>query len=178
MSTPEKMRSMDLGGTQVLYSDATKKQAAISFMILLRNEDMPDHLWQVTRRVVFSSQRNSDDAYWEKTYGMAGFESAATGGDGTTCVYNSNYLDSPVFAHEAGHNLATRFWGSVMPPPHSLYGQAQQKEKPVTPYGANSPAEDFAEACMMYSDHFEQQKLKKNFPEKYDLLRIIFDWGL
>jgi hypothetical protein len=56
--------------------------------------------------------RNPADAYWEKKYGIPGFTSAATAGDGSTrswvvssALGPNSYLDR--FMHEFGHNVST-----------------------------------------------------------------------
>jgi Mlc titration factor MtfA (ptsG expression regulator) len=74
-------------------------------------------------------------------------------------------------AHEAGHNLATRIWGSTEPDKNSEYGVAQQREPAVSDYGSKSSSEDFAEAVKMYSK--DPESLKQNFPLKFAALRKI-----
>ncbi len=134
----------------------------------------PPKLTAATRRVFFTTQGNREDAYWKALYKNFG-ASTATGGDGDVMVYNGNSASADVMAHEMGHNLATSLWGSTYPPASSEYGQAQRAEKPVTEYGANSPAEDFAEACKMYADRIggEHDYLKKTFPKKFAALEKL-----
>jgi Mlc titration factor MtfA (ptsG expression regulator) len=50
----------------------------------------------------------------------------------------------------------------------SEYGQAQQIEDPVSDYGTNNPAEDFAEACEMYTT--DSEILQEKFPAKFAAL--------
>ena len=121
---------------------------------------MPERLWKSTHTIVFSTQANSEDPKWRKEYNDPTFKSVATGGDGFVIVYNSD-LSFANTSHEFGHNLATKVFGSTTPYVNSEYGQAQKKEHPVTEYGAKNKAEDFAEACKLYTTRKEY--LKKNF---------------
>ena len=93
------------------------------------------------------------------------------GGDGRIVVYNGGLISPAVFAHEAGHNLATQTWGSTRPFSDSDYGKAQAAEKPVSSYGENSPSEDFAEACAMYAT--DRAALEANFPRKFAALEKL-----
>lgn len=137
---------------------------------------IPAKLIESTKEILLTSQRNSMDLYWEKTYGMANFKSMATGGDGKITVYNvgedTEYLTRRIFTHEAGHNLAKSLWNATDPAPDSDYNKIQQEEEPVTSYGRNAPGEDFAEAVMLYvnDNEYLQEKAPKKFAEIKKLL--------
>jgi hypothetical protein len=78
------------------------------------------------------------------------------------------------FAHEAGHNFATKAFGQVDPPAGSAYHAAQQKELPVSEYARNSPAEDFAEAAMMYT--VMPRTLESKFPLKHKAFHDLMEY--
>ena len=89
-------------------------------------------------------------------------------------VYNTD-LSVSTFSHEAGHNLAKKTWGNTAPSRHNLtdYANAQKAEKPVSSYGSNSSAEDFAEACKMFVT--SQGNLFGKFPKKFRALnKLLF----
>jgi hypothetical protein len=140
---------------------------------------LPPALVASTQMIVLTKQKNVQDEIWEKAYNMKNFESAATGGDGTITVYNlskasrTHRLDRSIFAHEAGHNLATQLWGTTAPLPTSEYGKVQDIEPPVTPYGANSASEDFAEAVNLFVT--KREYLENNFPEKYIEIKKLLE---
>lgn len=133
----------------------------------------PAKLWEATGRVICTSQRNKDDAHWEKEYGTQGFKASATGGDGTTVVYNNGSGSPSLLAHEAGHNLANKLWGQPSPPEDSEYAKAQKVEPPASEYGANSAAEDFAEAVMKYVT--TPLTMEQDFPVKFAAVKKLLE---
>jgi hypothetical protein len=126
------------------------------------------------RGVTLTSQHNKWDDHWGKEYNMPGFVSAATGGgkEGLTS-YDSHPMDHRNFSHEAGHQFAFEKWGTTRPPADSDYAKAQAKEPPVSEYGANSPAEDFAEASRLYSSANGRKELAAKFPLKHKALQEL-----
>lgn len=179
MAAPEPTRAMTLDGVHVAWHDTPdgKARAADALTrILVGPRPVPDRLWAANERVVFTSQQNKSDPLWAERYGIPGFVSAATGGDGGVVVYNT--AEAPTagtLAHESGHNLAFRAWGKTAPPPNSPFGRANKKEGPVSEYGAKSPAEDFAEACRMYAEDPDQ--LKRVAPAKYAAVHDMITGG-
>jgi len=177
MTSPEKMQGVTVGHVKVSWPEGHKGTA--SALLAIAQQDYPPPLWNATKQVVITSQANGGDEYWQRKY-KDFTTSAATGSDGTVCVYGGGHLGRGTFAHESGHNLATAIWGETNPPPASAYAQAQKTEKPVSEYGANSPAEDFAEACKMYADTKTlglglsgHDTLRRDFPKKYAALDDI-----
>jgi hypothetical protein len=142
-------------------------------MSLLYQQYVPPKVMDAIGQVVHTTQKNKDDAYWEKQYGISNFESAATGGDGGIVVYSGNPVSTGTVAHEAGHNLATKIWGKTSPPKDSEYGKAQQSEKPVSTYGAISSTEDFAEAVKLFVK--SPDEMKREFPKKFAALKQIME---
>jgi SPP1 gp7 family putative phage head morphogenesis protein len=157
MGYAEPMRGFSVSGVKVSW--AANVTTAAESLVHLMDRSIHETLWKANERVVLTTQRNKDDPYWgEKMGGGADFVAAATGGDGTICVYNGAACLPSTFAHESGHNLAHKIWGTVSPPANSPYGKAQGKEHPVTFYGSNNHAEDFAEACMLFCASKEDPK--------------------
>lgn len=181
MSKPEDMHMVEIDGVKFMYPPGKEKHVAETINSQIPPHGaMPEKLWQANERVVYTTQKNNKDSYWEKEYNTPGFTSAATGGDGGIVVYNDRSMGSQTFAHESGHNLATKTWGSTDPPKDSKYGKAQSLEPPVTEYGAKSPGEDFAEACKMYSStlyrgHFSRARLESEFPNKYAAIQELIE---
>ena len=109
---------------------------------------LSDKLFAVTKNVYITLQQNNKDAYWEQKFGIKGFKSAGTGGDGDIVAYNG-VLTKSLFAHEAGHNLALAHFGTSTPPPDSDFGKIRAKwekdknaESPIMDYGKTNVAED------------------------------------
>lgn len=175
MTTPEKTRRVVVGGTAVHWTEGAEDAAAETIASLAEVE-VPPQVAAATTRIVHTTQRNKDDGLWEKKYNTPGFRSQATGGDGTTVVYNGQGADPYVLSHEAGHNVATALWGTTAPPAGTRYADAAASEPPVSKYGANSPSEDFAEAFSMYAIGGKYRDgLKAKFPKKYAALKGIFE---
>jgi hypothetical protein len=168
MSTPEDMRKFTVDGVDFEFSDdpsnETSDQAAETIVSILTKE-FPPILLQASKRIVFTTQKNKDDPKWRVLYNNPKHVTTATGEGGTICSYAGRGLTPGLFSHESGHNLASQLWGTATPPPDSEYGAAQKEEGPVSPYGGNSPAEDFAEACGLFMT--ERQEFKQKFPKKY-----------
>lgn len=181
MTNPEKMKRLTLDdGLDIYYAHGLEDKAADTLRDLaLAKADgrIPKTLWEANNGIYHTTQRNNKDPYWEKEYGIPGFTSAATGGDGRIVVYNGDSMGPSTFNHEAGHNLATDLYGS--PHPNSYpkpgkkyqaardYRDAQGQEKPVSGYGAKSAAEDFAEFARAYASKPDRNKLREKFPKKY-----------
>jgi hypothetical protein len=173
MTTSEKMKLFKVDGLEVKYSEGARDAAAQTIVDVVLGEKLPKKLWNANDEILFSTQRNRDDAYWEKQFKESGFKSAATGGDGSVVVYNAEAISRGTFAHESGHNLAYREWGSPYPDATSRYSKAQSVESPVTNYGSKSHAEDFAEATRLYVDKWERDAFKRKFPLKHAALHEI-----
>ena len=186
MTAAEPHRAVDVGGVTWSYSPASKRAVALSLANVAHGTgSFPPRVLAATKRVVFTAQANSADPYWKRQYNDPNHVSVATGGDGTVCVYSDNAIGASVYAHESGHNLATEVFGGTHPAHNSEYARAQAAEGPVTPYGAKSPAEDFAEAVAAYcyphdlaglSDPgaYSRPQLQKLFPKKFAALQKLF----
>lgn len=175
MSNPEAMKMVKVNGIEIYYPPGKEKEVAqlINGMAIGSQRELPPQLMTGTQRIIYSTQRNNQDAYWEKQYNMPGLVSAATGGDGTIVVYNGKPIPPGTLAHEMGHNKANEVWGQQNPGTNvqPQYAAAQAKEQPVSSYGAKSPAEDWAEACTKYATDPEQ--FRKDFPLKYAAVEKI-----
>lgn len=175
-----KMYSFDLDGVSIYYTSGTK-DAAVDTLIgwygmeKRVGERIPTRLWQGNERIYFVSARNKDDSFWAKTYKMPNFRSAATGGDGGIMVYGGDATSTSVLAHESGHNLAKKLYGSTRPPATSDYGKiiAAATESPVTDYAAKSDAEDFAETAEWFVTR--KSVLEKNHPDRYRVFNDIIE---
>src|ERR1700730_11733359 len=138
----------------------------MAYEIEKAGDTIPATLRQATAKIIYTTQTNKEDDYWRAKY--ANFSSSgATGGDGNIVVYSFTGLGIGSYAHESGHNLATKLWGDTNPPASSPYGAAQSQEIAVSNYGANSSSEDFAEACKMWCNPEDHEILKSRFPKKY-----------
>lgn len=172
MTAPERMVQVELEGVKVRWAAGTETDMAATVRNLAVDGVHPK-LWAANESMTFTTQRNSDDEFWGKTYGMENFKSAATAGSGDITVYDTA-LTAPLLAHECAHNLATKRWGSVYPPEWTGYGEAQKAEQPVSDYGSKSPAEDFAEAVRAYNKSpnlLDHQHFKTNYPRKYEAIK-------
>ena len=94
--------------------------------------------------------------------GSGGNAVATASHDGTTTIYDNGDRYFPgVLAHEGGHHLATKTWGTADPPKD--YESYWHSEGGVTKYGSIDPAEDFAEAIRLYTEG----KLQSVSPTKH-----------
>ncbi len=137
---------------------------------------------------------NPANAHWEKEYERPGFESAATGGEGTITFYQGlSHLRKNTFTHEVGHNVgeavrreqdreakstrrtsATRrldresgdALGANFPRGYSQALKADQRQ--VSSYGDASTGEDFAEFYTSYQTAADKGEAQlKEFTEQY-----------
>ncbi|MBH8566733.1 hypothetical protein I8748_32055 [Nostoc sp. CENA67] len=177
MSESEDMWSVEHEGVRYHSTGSLDKNHPLIKAISLdveENDPLPKSLTRYTSDVYFSSQRNRDDKYWEKTYNIKDFKSAATGGNGSVVYYNGGSSDRGTLIHEMGHNLATGRYGATAPPESSNYIQAAIKDGDhPSSYGRNSRAEDFAETARMY--HTSPDLLKEKSPLRYQVMKQILE---
>ncbi|MBC7385689.1 MAG: hypothetical protein H7301_05955 [Cryobacterium sp.] len=129
------------------------------------------------------------NAYWKSVYKNFTMI-AALGGSGAIDIFPAGY-DSfmhefsrkGLIRHEYAHNVATKFFGGTMPP-QDYIDAALLDAVPVSDYGTNSFAEDFAEAHRIYisSDggamNAPQRKKFKNRFEYLDRYYLSHPEGL
>lgn len=168
MTAAEQMQMFRMGDVNLLYTEATKDAAAQSLVAMAQPGKYPAAMFNATGSVVHTGQQNADDPFWRVRHSDKSFQSAATGGDGSIVVYGGGALDEGLFAHEAGHNVATARYRSTEPGKRTIYGRAAQQEAPVSRYARHSPAEDFAEAARLYVT--QKSRLKREFPAKFDAM--------
>jgi hypothetical protein len=178
MSERELHRYAEFGGIKIFAADFSENSAAVQTVQKLAQENwLPPELMKYTERIVFTDQRNKDDAYWEEQYGKKDFFSAATGGDGSVVVYNGDSSDRATVSHEMGHNMAFARYGDPSPPPGSDFYAAAQKKGAPTEYGTNSIGEDFAESVYLYVEWLnkadEGKKFKKADPERFEIIKNL-----
>jgi hypothetical protein len=117
MGVSEQMHSVQFGQHRLYFpkGDRAAENAASTARNLVLGDQLHPELARHTKGIYLTNQRNRHDAHWEQEYGIAGFKSAATGGDGNVTVYNGGPMGAGTFAHEAGHNLATARYGDTKP---------------------------------------------------------------
>ena len=126
------------------------------------------------KTVEVSPNRNPSDAYWEKTYGTPGFQSAAVGGNGGVTMFPTSFaldqarIDSNLI-HEGGHTFQSEIWKVAAT--KKTWADAI-KNDPVSPsrYADNSIDEDMSESLVMYSLSKGtpcEAVAKKTFPNRY-----------
>lgn len=177
MQNTEVMKSVIIGGTEFYWTaksnHMTEKAAQTILRLASKKTLIP--LVKATKTIHFTQQANKNDSEWAKMYNIPNFAAPAIGGAGTICVFSSGNLDDELFAHEAGHNLASKIFGGITPTPDSEYGKAQTEEQPVTNYGRVHPSEDFADACAMYANSDKREYMRRNFPKKYAAIHNIMN---
>ena len=177
MAESATLRGVALGNQEIYFEDSVQARTFLLNLYQQHNggKRVPPVLSDATRRVIFTSQDNKDDAYWRTVY--ASFTAAgATGGDGNIVVYGKNNLTLDLYAHEMGHNLAARVYGSIHPDQQSRYTAALQSgEVPVSEYARNSPSEDFAESVKSYV--LDRANFAANHPQRYAVIDQIMRSG-
>jgi hypothetical protein len=167
MGVSEQMHSVQFGQHRLYFpkGDRAAENAASTARNLVLGDQLHPELARHTKGIYLTNQRNRHDAHWEQEYGIAGFKSAATGGDGNVTVYNGGPMGAGTFAHEAGHNLATARYGDTKPYVMSDFMVAARREPHPTEYAKKSPAEDFAESVMLHTT--ANAKFKSTNPLRY-----------
>jgi hypothetical protein len=181
MKSPRKMLSVEYRDFTLLYEKNPKSLNALIRTIdsLEAGEVIPQTVKDKTKNIIFTMQKNKDDAYWKKIYkNFTG--SLATGGDGNIVVYRGRSLDTSDAAHEMGHNLAFSVYGDAKPIIGTdFYNLASGwatglTEGPMSQYAKNSYAEDFAESVKYYV--VDRGRMKIDFPERFKVIdRLMYD---
>lgn len=175
MAKEEEHVGVKIGGTLFTWPrDTGLTEAVVESVRMATDPRLPESVFRVNQRITFTNQRNKHDEYWSRVYGIPDMRSAATGGENQTIVvYNGKAMGFDTFAHETGHNVATKLWQSPVPKAGSMYSQTQKIDKPVTDYGSKSPAEDFAEAVKLYySSNWTRGQLQARAPNKFRALEF------
>lgn len=172
MPKSEKMYAVNWEGlrfyfTQQGIADKANSPIVEHVLGLAKAPKMPSELKRHTKAIYISTQRNMHDAYWAKTYGIPGFESAATGGTGEIVVYSNRVLGVGETAHEMGHNLARARYSNTKPRLSSDFVRAVNSgELPPSWYAKASIAEDFSESVRLYV----LGELETNAPRRYSVI--------
>lgn len=170
------LRGVAFGNQEIYFEDADRVKSFLITLYRAHNDgqQLPPTLVDATKRLIFTSQTNKDDDYWRRVY--TNFTaSRATGGDGDIVVYGNKLLPVDAYAHEMGHNLANRLYGSTRPDTQSRYMAAMQGEAPVSEYAKNGPSEDFAEAVARYVT--DRVNFATNHPQRYAVIDQIMRSG-
>lgn len=177
MSQAESLYSVPFGGMTLFAGGAIDRDSPVVTFVrdfANRKPPYPASLLKHTKGIYFSKQKNNQDGGWETQYNMPGFTSGATGGDGKITVYNGGGLSREMFAHEAGHNLATDRYGSPTPDSRSYYATKTKGLPEVSPYASKSITESFAEDVSRYFDTpIGQKPMKETHPERYKIIGAI-----
>lgn len=87
--------------------EAVERAAAAGRMLEQVVGVIPGDTKALVRGLALVESKNPSDGHWEKTYGINGFESAATGGLGGITMWNGTAPTPIILAHEFGHNVDT-----------------------------------------------------------------------
>lgn len=151
---------------------------------------MPDSVLGDLDQLTVNPARNIHDSYWAEQYRMPGLKSAATGGisGGRTSVnfYPAGLSKligasgrAQIMAHELGHIVAARRFGTTKPPEGYAFGKQRDGVK-VSSYGENSLDEDFAEAMAVYiqtEGGLRQPELLEKFRGRFAFLDDVLGMG-
>lgn len=74
---------------------------------------VPESRRSLQKGLAMLEGRNPKDAHWEKVYKTRGFESAATGGNGSTTMWGGHPPRGSTLMHEFGHNLDHSYPGNL-----------------------------------------------------------------
>ena len=179
-------------GTKIIYPadvDISKQDLAPD-TIIRSLYDIPENYRNMMQKEIYVlDYRNAQDSYWEKTYGMKGFRSYATGGKEITFYewtgHDSDYV-TYTLCHEGGHGIDSK---------KERYGISSSKrweeaaKKDLEETGHDFPsdyarqtvtngagyAEDFADSC---SDYVRSKiKFTWRFPNRAKLLEEVMQNG-
>lgn len=111
---------------------------------------LPDTITSHIPNVVLDPNLNPADPYWRERYNSPNHTSLATAGAGTLTFYlpalNMGGIQSPLkVLHEMGHEIGRVRYGRELAGDEWVAAMKRDNAS-VSPYGDNSPAEDFAEA--------------------------------
>jgi hypothetical protein len=171
-------------GVEFIYpADYSSTANRVSLVKALESfNQLPGVLQGNINDIRFMDNRNPDDSYWETTYGIPGFTSAATGGNGTITFWEPGQVGSGdsvlnYMRHEAGHNLdqslgdttwysETQEWQDFIDADFVVSGKTSP-----TSYGENHVHEDFAESVTEYLK--DPIAFETDFPNRAGYLKEI-----
>ncbi len=143
---------------------------------------LPKHSRDAIKEVRIEPNANPDDAYWRTVPGyQKDHQSYMTcGADGTVRVFpmpekQSQHTVDSSLAHETGHTLSQRRWGSdVKSKKWDEWKDAAKKDGIVaSDYAKSSPAEDFSETLVLYNSvrgKPEEAEVRALMPERFAVL--------
>lgn len=135
------------------------------------------------KRVEFVDYYNPQDSYWRQVYKDFNHSYATGGGDEIT-FYRYDHSHDPdwvvrTYCHESGHYIDRQLYdplnGRLSDSPK--WSEAMAKDKTLssldspTTYGANAPAEDFAESIAEYASN--KDEFTKLFPNRAKIVEEI-----
>lgn len=176
-------------GTEFIYPENYNKdkQRISPEKAMAVFEEIPKELSKNIKKIEFVDFRNPDDYYWEQEYGIEGFVSYATGGNGKITFYiNEHNVNSKVtiletYLHEGGHILEeeyeritgtniseTKKYKNAMLKDSILTGELYVSEYAKE---AESEAEDFAEFIKEY--YLDKKYYEIMFPARVKVLKEV-----
>lgn len=155
---------------------------------------VPAHLRGSLKVVSINAGHNPLDPYNERKYGIEGFTSAATAGNGVISFWNGlGNLRKGTFNHEMGHLIGraihdrdTDALGDFinifqqMAAPHDWQDVARRDGKTVSDYARTNPDEDFAEHWAAYVEAREKgpeavAEFAREYPNRAAFLQAVFE---
>lgn len=179
------------GTEMVIPLDLDMREQLLDLMGVRREfQRLPGKLQAVVKTIQVLDVRNPDDAHWEKVYGIPGFRSFATGGQGSIQLWANGHLGpdrvrSVAFrslAHEAAHNLDDALGPAVNAKRYSIgqeWEQARLQDAVssgklwVSLYAEQSraPWEDFVDSVILYL--IDPSTFWRVFPRRAEVLRRL-----
>lgn len=152
---PVPIRNLELGGGYVIKSGKAYRIDGVTILVEDGVHLPPDRVAREFHQVhkglpeadtyqhgyAWLAGRNPADSYWAQQYGMPGFTSAATAGDGAVRMWDrrnsplgpNSYRDE--LMHEFGHNVSTAAAGRGLHDAGRTWESASRADKPKRPIG-------------------------------------------
>jgi len=176
----------DINGTTFVKSQdlnpgrqgITVEQAARLF------NELPPYMQNAVNEIRLLDTRNPWDGHWAAQYGIANFQSFATGGNGRIQFYQNNRRHTSdrfvqdMMVHEIAHNLDQQMGrhlggnrnSEFSSKPNGTWAQAvaldlaNNGRRAPTQYGLVHPREDFADSLKLF--HRNEASFRQNFPNR------------
>ncbi|HEY9697015.1 MAG TPA: minor capsid protein [Trichocoleus sp.] len=137
--------------------------------------DLPDNLLQATKNIAIVKERSPSEEFWRKRLKLPVGPVPAT----------INFEDASVTLHggrgkvedtlrQMAYLYAYQQWGQLDPPKGSLYAKAMEEGRPITTYGFDSPAADFADSVAQF--FVDSKRLKKFNRARYEIIARMLNY--
>lgn len=173
---PEDLVTFGFAGIQWHVPELKPTSPTLDTLRKLIELNLPDELVQAVDNIFISKQKGAYEEFWRRMLGLPIGPIPATVNfeDSSITAYRGRVKPEDML-RQMGFLLAEQIWGRLEPPRNSEYWLAIANEgRPITTYGFNSTAADFADGVAQF--FLDPQRLKRFNPRRYEAIARIVNY--